>query len=169
MPIIANIIHFGMPTVTMLGHIPPWLAEQRGLTYHEERTKPKSRFMGKSAIVAKYARDLQRRDGRVTHSRLRVLLRWLRRGYALDPQSISRLLHGVYPDRSRFEKYPNGHRVQVNDRGKVKMYKSLNEAARAEGCSPESVRLWARSRRPNRKGQVWQYLDLAAQRSTRRR
>lgn len=146
---------------------PEWLKKQRNLSYRQERTNPRNTFMSKSAIVARYARELEAQGIRVTHQVMRAMLKSLGRGYSSTAQAISFTLH-VLQGPSPREKYPNSHRVQVIDQGKIKTYKSLNEAARAEGCSPESVRLWARSRRPNRRGQVWQYLDPAAQRSKRR-
>ncbi|MCL4709614.1 MAG: hypothetical protein KJZ73_00060 [Pseudorhodoplanes sp.] len=124
--------------------------------------------MSKSAIVARYARELEAQGIRVTHQVIRAMLISLGRGYSTTAQAISFVLH-VWHGRSPREKYPNGHRVQVTDGDRIKTYKSLIEAADGEDCSPESVRLWARSRWPNRRGQVWQYLDPATQRSKRRR
>jgi hypothetical protein len=146
--------------------LPSWLEAQRGLTYRKARNARMRRFMSKSAIVARFADELEARGERVTHSKIRAMLRGLRRGYATDARAISRLLH-YYRSRKR-EKYANGHRVEVEDGGQTRAYKSLNEAANGEGCSPESVRGWARTGAPNRRGQVWRFVDPAFERSKQR-
>ena len=151
-----------------LKYDPPWLQEQRGLTYQTERTKERSPFRRKSDIVATYIDELEALGERATHPVIRALLKSLNRGYATNSVAISRLLHGAGKGDPDYI-FPNGHRVSVNDAKGVRQYKSLNKAADEEGCSPESVRQWAKSGKPNRKGQVWAFVDPARERSKRKK
>lgn len=137
---------------------PEWLRKQKGLRYKTERAKLQSRFMAKFKIVSRFTTELERAGWRVTHEDVRAMLVYLRRGYKTDAQSISRLIHTVGGTAHR-EKYSNGHRIEVLCGGTQRAFRSLNEAARAEGCSPESIRNWASSGTRNRRGQVWRFID----------
>jgi hypothetical protein len=124
---------------------PQWLKNQVGLRYHAERAKLNSRYMSKFKIITRFAKELEKKGLRVTHRDIRAMLRYLKRGYRTDAQSISHLSYGFRRGDEQEKKYSNGHRVEVICGDERKVYRSLGDAARNERCSPESVRKWALS------------------------
>lgn len=135
------------------------LQKQRGLRYGKAS---KDAYYGKFRIARKFVETLRTEGWRVTHDDIREMLDYLQRGYTTDSQTISRLLHTVGTKKEQKEhKYPNGHPVEVSEGDRVTRYDSINKAADVHECSPESVRKWASTRRPNRRGQIWHYVDPA--------
>jgi hypothetical protein len=148
---------------------PSWLDQQVGLTWASERKKVRKIFLARWKIVDRYAAELEARGKRVTHDQIRIVLKRLGRDYKANAQAISRLLHQSGARRN-FERYANGHRVKVlNPDGTQLEYGSLNEAAGAEGRSPESIRKWATTRKANNRGQLWSFVDGVSKRSKRRK
>ncbi|WP_374577385.1 hypothetical protein [Phenylobacterium sp.] len=137
---------------------PEWLREQVGLRYAEVRHDPRlaARFMSKGDIVREYARHLQEVRGEpVTYPKIKAMLEALDRGYAdkTDQLSFALYRHRHWSKRFRLDPFPNGQAVSIEGRS----YRSIREAAKGEGVSPETVRRRIRAKRPG-----WSYWEGTA-------
>ena len=123
--------------------MPDWVKQQSGLRPGQKGYGPKL------SLIHRYAKELNARGERVTHERIREMLRALGRNYRMSTSEITMGLRRLHMN-GVVERYSNGKRVQVNR----KLYRSIRAAAAAEGCAIETVRKRIRAGRPG-----WRYVD----------
>jgi hypothetical protein len=142
-------------------HVPPAFRDQIGRKYRSRQNGP---YVRRRPIVIEYIRSLALKGEVVTTEKIRRMLEALERGYALNSKAISKDLT-LLREHKRIQPYPNGHRIRVDDAEGSREYPSLRWAAAAEGCSKEAARKWLmKPGQPNRRGQVWSYIDSADER-----
>lgn len=112
--------------------LPEWLSRQIGLKYRERST---IHYMRRGEIIRKYLLERQAEGKATTSADVRLLLASLKRNYSLEDNQISALL-APFVRSGLIRAYSNAIPVWVNG----KRYRSIRQAARAEGVHMEIAR-----------------------------
>lgn len=112
---------------------------------------------------------LKERGETLTREKLARMLTALDRGYSINAKTISLDLRRARKNALARDWQFSSHRVEVleSDGQTTTTYDSLRYAAYKRGCSKEAARKWLKlNGKPNRRGEVWTYVDPPHERST---
>lgn len=141
--------------------VPAKYRDQIGRRY---RSPHQSGYIRRRPIVMEFVRGLLIEGEWPTTEKIAHMIKALDRGHVINSKSISRDLYLLRKERKVW-RYPNGHRIKVEDSEGSRIYPSLRWAADTEGCSKEAARKWLmKPGQANRRGQVWSYVDSPEER-----
>lgn len=141
--------------------VPAKYRDQIGRRY---RSPHQLGYIRRRPIVMEFVRGLLIEGQWPTTEKIARMIKALDRGHVINSKSISRDLYHLRKERKVW-RYPNGHRIKVEDSEGTRIYPSLRWAADAEGCSKETARKWLmKPGQANRRGQVWSYVDSPEER-----
>jgi hypothetical protein len=124
---------------------PAWLVEQRRFPARAKGA------WSRRELTRRWVKHLLDHDRPVTHDAIREMLRFVDRGYSLEPDQISRSLHGFF-ESGRVTKMPNGRPLIVDGIH----YPSALQASEAHGVTRQTVLNRAASE--DQRWRDWQFL-----------
>ncbi|MFD2237677.1 hypothetical protein [Aureimonas populi] len=134
-------------------------AKYRGQIGRKYRSPHQSGYVRRRPIVMEYVRSLLIDGEWPTTEKIARLIEALDRGHVVNSKTISYDLYHLRKE-GKVWRYPNSHRVKVEDSEGPRIYPSLRWAADAEGCSKEAARKWLmKPGQMNRRGQIWSYVE----------
>ncbi len=136
--------------------VPEKFRKQIGAKY---RSPHQAGYVRRRKIVMEYVRELLLKGEYPTTYKIAKMTEALNRGHVINSKTVSYDLYHLRKD-GKVWRFPNGHRIKVEDSEGQRIYPSLRWAADSEGCSKEAARKWLmKTGQANRRGQTWSYVD----------